>query len=150
MSALFEAAGRLSALVALLVLGLVQGLVSPAHALLICGLMVLVAFLGTALRSASARERGQRRREASGRSWDHASFCQRRGIQASQGLCLSLESCLPAWQDPNRLHSYPLPLAAHSGSRPHRNTSRFAWRNRSLFSNTASTAKRLIDTIEAL
>ena len=32
-SALFEAAGRLSALVALLVLGLVQDLVSPAHAL---------------------------------------------------------------------------------------------------------------------
>jgi hypothetical protein len=32
-SALFEAAGRHSALVALLVLGLVQNLVSPAHAL---------------------------------------------------------------------------------------------------------------------
>lgn len=56
-SALFEAAGRLSALVALLVSGLVQGLVSPAHVLLICGLLVLVAFLGTALRSASVRER---------------------------------------------------------------------------------------------
>lgn len=57
-SALFEAAGQLSALGALLLLGLVQGLVSPSHVLLVCGLLVLVSSLGTALRH--SRTRGRR------------------------------------------------------------------------------------------
>ena len=58
MSALFEAAGQLSALAALLLLGLVQGVVSPSRVLLVCGLLVLVSSLGTALRYARTRGRG--------------------------------------------------------------------------------------------
>jgi len=57
-SALFEASGQLSALVALLLLGLQQDLLSPARILLICGFLVLASFFGTALRSALTRSRG--------------------------------------------------------------------------------------------
>ncbi len=57
-SALFEASGQLSALVALLLLGLQQDLLSPARILLICGFLVLASFFGTTLRSALTRSRG--------------------------------------------------------------------------------------------
>ncbi|MDP9474226.1 MAG: MFS transporter [Actinomycetota bacterium] len=57
-SALFEAAGQLAALVALLLLGLLGGLASPSRILLACGLLVLVCCLGTALRHARTRGRG--------------------------------------------------------------------------------------------
>ena len=57
-SALFEAAGQLSALVALLAVGLVQALVSPSGILLACGLLVSVSSLGATLHYAWARGRG--------------------------------------------------------------------------------------------
>ncbi len=57
-SALFEAAGQLAALVALLLLGLVGGLASPSRILLACGLLILVSCFGTALRHARTRGRG--------------------------------------------------------------------------------------------
>ncbi len=57
-SALFEAAGQLSSLFALLLLGLAQDLVPPSGVLLVCGLLVLLSFAGTALRSAVGRVRG--------------------------------------------------------------------------------------------
>ena len=49
-SSLFEAAGQLGALGALPLMGLVQDLVSPPLILLVCGLVVLVQCLVTALR----------------------------------------------------------------------------------------------------
>ncbi len=57
-SALFEAAGQLSSLFAVLLLGLAQDLVPPSGVLLVCGLLVLLSFAGTALRSAVGRVRG--------------------------------------------------------------------------------------------
>ncbi len=56
-TALFEAAGQLSALVALLLLGLQQDLLSSSRILLICGFLVFASFFGTALRFALTRNR---------------------------------------------------------------------------------------------
>lgn len=56
-SALFEAAGQLSSLVALLLLGLAQDLAPPSRVLLVCGLLVLLSFFRTALRSAQGGRR---------------------------------------------------------------------------------------------
>lgn len=49
-TALFEASGQLSALIALFLLGLQQDPLSPAHTVLICGLLLLASFLGIATR----------------------------------------------------------------------------------------------------
>ena len=51
-STLFEVAGQLAALGALLMSGLVQDLVSPSRVLLVCGLLSLASCFGTALRYA--------------------------------------------------------------------------------------------------
>ncbi len=56
-TALFEASGQLSALVALLFLGLQQDLLSSSRILLICGFLLLASFFGTALRFALTRSR---------------------------------------------------------------------------------------------
>ena len=55
--ALFEAAGQLAALVALLLLGLVQSHVSPSRILLACGLLVLFTCISAALHQARTRGR---------------------------------------------------------------------------------------------
>ena len=54
-SALFEVAGQFSSLVALLLLGLAHDLVPPSGVILACGVLVLLACLGTALRYAAGR-----------------------------------------------------------------------------------------------
>lgn len=50
-TALFETSGQLSGLAALALIGLLQGFLRPWHVLLICGVLVLAALLGTIVRS---------------------------------------------------------------------------------------------------